>query len=92
MKAIVNWLKKIAKRYQQEGLGAKTMISGAASGLMFAFASSPSTMVQIFGGHWPNYVPQTPFQLFSAIAGIGLGYEAFHLYRQLRYLRYLSKK
>lgn len=80
---------KMFKRYHQEGFGLKTMVAGAASGLMFAFAASPQTIAQLFGGQWPQYVPQAPFEIFSAIAGIGLGYETFHLYRQSKKL---SKK
>jgi len=77
---------KLFKRYHQEGFGLKTMVAGAAAGLMFAFASSPSTIASLFGGTWPQYVPQAPFQIFSAIAGIGLGYETFHLYREYKKL------
>ncbi|BCU68617.1 hypothetical protein HS7_20540 [Sulfolobales archaeon HS-7] len=78
------------RRYHSEGFGLKTMISGAAAGLMFAFAASPTTIATLFGGTWPNYVPQAPFQIFSAIAGIGLGYETFHLYRE--YQKLIRKK
>ncbi|ACP55438.1 hypothetical protein [Saccharolobus islandicus] len=82
-----SWLKRIAKKYHQEGFGLKTMVAGAAAGLMFAFAASPSTIASLFGGTWPNYVPQAPFQIFSGIAGLGLGYETFHLYREYKKLR-----
>jgi spermidine/putrescine-binding protein len=80
---------KAFKRYHQEGFGLKTMVAGAAAGLMFAFAANPATIASLFGGQWPQYVPQAPFEIFAAIAGIGLGYETFHLYRQSKKL---SKK
>jgi hypothetical protein len=89
VRVVLKLLKRIAKRYHQEGFGVKTMVAGAGAGLMFGFAASPSTIAQLFGGTWPQYVPQAPFQVFSAIAGIALGYETFHLYRQLKKL---SKK
>jgi hypothetical protein len=102
MRSVLNWLKaigkslvnvkSIAKLYQQEGFGLKTMVAGAASGLMFTFAASPQTVAQLFGGQWPQYVPQAPFQIFSGIAGIGLGYETFHLYRLYRQLKKFSNK
>jgi hypothetical protein len=82
----MSWLKKAAKKYHEQGFGLKTMVATAAAGLMFAFAASPATIASIFGGTWPNYVPQAPFQIFSAIAGIGMGYEAFHLYREYKKL------
>jgi hypothetical protein len=105
MKSVVSWLKSIGKSlrslvsvksivklYHQEGFGLKTMVAGAASGLMFAFAANPSTVASLFGGQWPQYVPQAPFQIFSGIAGIGLGYETFHLLRHYRQLRKFSNK
>jgi len=90
-RSLVN-MKSVMRLYQQEGFGLKTMVAGAASGLMFSFAASPQTVAQLFGGQWPQYVPQAPFQIFSGIAGIGLGYETFHLYRLYRQLRKFSNK
>jgi hypothetical protein len=82
----MRWLKKVARKYHEQGFGLKTMIAGAAAGLMFAFAASPSTLATLFGGTWPQYVPTAPFQIFAGIAGIGLGYETFHLYREYKKL------
>ena len=82
MKPVVNWQKKIAKRYREEGLGMKTIIAGAAAALTLCFASSSATISQLFGVQWPSYIPQAPFQIFSTIAGIALLYETFHLYRE----------
>jgi|BEDMetMinimDraft_2_1075160.scaffolds.fasta_scaffold00272_8 hypothetical protein len=88
----MRWLEKIAKKYHEQGFGLKTMIATAAAGLMFVFAASPSKLASLFGGTWPCYVPQAPFQIFAGIAGIGLGYEAFHLYREYKKLKKLTRK
>lgn len=77
-------ISSLLKRYHQEGFGFKTLISGAVSGLMFAFASNPQTIATLFGGQWPQYIPTPPFQIFSTIAGLGMAYETFHLYRKAK--------
>lgn len=87
MKVLGALLKRLpSKRYHQEGIGFKTIAAAAASGIMFAFAANPPTIAQVFGGQWPSYMPTAPFQIMGSVAGIALGYEAFHLYRAVKRL------
>jgi hypothetical protein len=98
MKSVINQLRGLLRRmasatklYRQKGFGFETIAAGSVAGVLFAIASSPSTIASLFGGQWPQYVPQAPFQIFSAIAGIGLAYETFHLCHETFHLYWLYR-